>query len=316
MTRLIHRGFRTWAKRTQTRHPTYLEPGGPLEPAPGEGWVQAGPLRLHTLSWEGSGPPIVLVHGLNNSAWIWARVGAGLASASGLATTGRRVFAPTQRGHGASDKPGNFELEATSADLEAALDAWDLERVDLAGHSWGGKVVMHFAATRSQRVRSLVLADPAPPKGMPRYMAWRPVVRSAFRPERGPFPDRAALEAQMPNLLQHYVGDATDRACWDAVFCEQPDGSYRAALDDAGFHAIVKQAIQHDITELLRGLDCPVLLMLPKLSLTTSSRAWRVTRSWPRFEQRRMVGDHTFVHTNPQDTLAAMLPFLGRVEGS
>ena len=310
VTSLIHSGIQAWAGHTRARHPAYLDVDSPLPRWPRDGFVQAGEQRLQLLDWEGSGLPLVLLHGLNNTAWIWARSGAI------MATTGRRVLAPTQRGHGLSSKPSAFDLDATSADLEAFLDTVGLDRVDLAGHSWGGKAAMHFAATRPQRVRSLILADPAPPRGVSKLIAHKRLIRDAFRPERGPFPDQASLEAQMPLLLQHQVGDETDRTAWAACFTRKADGSYVAALSDEGFDAIITDGVQVDVEPLLAAITCPVLLMLPQLSLTTPGRAWsRARELWPKLDERRMVGDHTFIHTNPRDTTKAMLGFLERVEG-
>ena len=308
-TTLIHRGVQTWAERTRAKHPAYLEVDSPLLRWPRDRFIQAGDQRQQLLEWPGEGPSLVLMHGLNNTAWIWAR------TATIMAATGRRVVAPTQRGHGLSSKPtSGYDLESTSADLEATLDALELERVDLAGHSWGGKVAMHFAATRPQRVRSLTLADPAPPRGVSRLIANKRLIRDAFRPERGPFPDHQAFEAQMPLLLQHQVGDETDRTAWAACFARQADGSYVAALSDAAFDEIVTDAVQADIEPLLEAITCPVMLMLPQISLSTPGRAWsRARKLWPHLDERRMVGDHTFVHTNPRDTTAAMLGFLERV---
>jgi pimeloyl-ACP methyl ester carboxylesterase len=310
-TTLLHATIKAWARAARARHPGYLRIDGPLEPRPEERFVQAGELRLHCLSWTGTGTPVVLVHGLNNTGWIWARPGAGLAA------DGRRVLAPTQRGHGASDKRDDLSLEATSADLEALLDAEGLDRVHLAGHSWGGKVAMHFAATRPARLRSLVLADPAPPGGLHPLVGHRRSVHAAFRPERGTYPDEASMRAQMELLLHHQVGDETDREAWGAIHERRPDGGYRAALSDDGFDAILRDAIQADITPLLPGVACPVLLLLPRLSLTTGKKQWAAARAaWPSLEERRVVGDHTFVHTNPGGTLAALRPFLARIEAS
>ncbi len=304
-TALMHRGVQAWAAHTKAQHPAYLEVT-PLERWPDDGFVQAGEQRLQRLEWAGDGPPLVLLHGLNNTAWIWAR------SAAIMATTGRRVLAPTQRGHGLSSKTSSdYSLEATSADLEAFLDATGLDRVDLAGHSWGGKVAMHFAATRPARVRSLALADPAPPRGVSKLLANKRLIRDAFRPERGPFPDHDAFVNQMPLLLQHQVGDETDRTAWAACFRRKTDGSYTANLSDRGFDAIVSDAVQADIEPLLAAVSCPVLLMLPQLSLTTPGRAWSHARKvWPQLQERRMVGDHTFVHTNPLDTTKALAGFM------
>jgi len=308
-TDLMHKGVQAWAGHTKAKHPAYLDVDSPLPRWPQDSFVQAGDQRLQLLEWPGDGPPLVLLHGLNNTAWIWAR------TAAIMATTGRHVLAPTQRGHGLSTKPvTGYDLEATSADLEATLDALGLEWVDLAGHSWGGKVAMHFAATRPQRVRALVLADPAPPRGVNKLIANKRLIRDAFRPERGPFDDRESFEAQMPRLLQHQVGDETDRTAWAACFSRHPDGSYVAALADAAFDEIITDAVQADIEPLLEAITCPVMLMLPQISLSTPGRAWSQARKlWPTLDERRMVGDHTFVHTNPRDATAAMIGFLDRV---
>ena len=64
------------------------------------------------------------------------------------------------------------------ADLLAGwLDALGLERVDVAGHSMGGQVAIHFAARHTTRLRRLVLVDAA---GVPRPITPRNVARFAM----------------------------------------------------------------------------------------------------------------------------------------
>jgi pimeloyl-ACP methyl ester carboxylesterase len=93
----------------------------------------------------GAGEPVVLVHGLAGSWRWWSPLLPSLAER-------RRVYVvdlPRLRG---------TEL---SAWLEGWLDAAELERVDLAGHSLGGLVVAELAARSPQRARRLVLVAPA-----------------------------------------------------------------------------------------------------------------------------------------------------------
>ncbi len=117
----------------------------------------------------------------------------------------------------------------------------------------------------------------------------------------------------MHQLLQHQVGDATDRATWSAAYRRLPDGSYQPQLPTPAFDEIVVRAVQQDITALLARIRCPTLLLLPDLSLSPSARVWRrAKQDMPRLELQAVVGDHTFVYTNPMASSDAIQRFLDR----
>jgi pimeloyl-ACP methyl ester carboxylesterase len=100
-------------------------------------------LRLHYLHWnlENGLRPIVALHGLASNARIWEL------TAPFLTEHGYRVYAPDQRGHGLTDKPeGDYGFDTFRGDLLAFLDACQLERPILVGHSWGALVALDFAA--------------------------------------------------------------------------------------------------------------------------------------------------------------------------
>ena len=119
-------------------------------------WFQSAGLRFHYLEWSGTGPAIVLLHGLASNAWIWGEVGSRLAGRC-------RVWALDQRGHGRSGKPDQgYDFTTISADLAAFLDHLGLAGPDrplLVGHSWGGNVTLAFAAADPERARGLVWVD-------------------------------------------------------------------------------------------------------------------------------------------------------------
>jgi len=70
-----------------------------------------------------------------------------------------RVVAPDLRGHGDSEKPtGPYPISAFVGDLARLLDALDIDRAVVAGHSMGGRVAMSFALEHPKRVLGLVLA--------------------------------------------------------------------------------------------------------------------------------------------------------------
>lgn len=110
----------------------------------------------------GSGPPVVLIHGLvigNLATWFFG-------VAPRLARR-RSVLLYDQRGHGLSaPAESGFDLDTSSADLGSLLDAVDgfPGPVDVVGHSYGGAVALRFAIDRPERVRRLVVLDaPLPP---------------------------------------------------------------------------------------------------------------------------------------------------------
>jgi pimeloyl-ACP methyl ester carboxylesterase len=113
-------------------------------------------VRLHARDWGGSGPAVLLLHGLASNARIWDGVGPRLVGA------GLRVVALDLRGHGASDQPGSgYDFATVGRDLAAALAGLGLERPVLVGHSWGANVALQFAADQPGSVAGLVLVDGA-----------------------------------------------------------------------------------------------------------------------------------------------------------
>jgi pimeloyl-ACP methyl ester carboxylesterase/quercetin dioxygenase-like cupin family protein len=101
---------------------------------------------------EGDGSPLVLIHGLGLSGELWNRFGATLGSHY-------RVLRVHLRG-----APRSRELERTELSLErwaddlgAALDALDVQRPVIVGHSLGATIALKFALERPDRARALVL---------------------------------------------------------------------------------------------------------------------------------------------------------------
>ncbi len=117
-----------------------------------------GGLRLNVLSWPGDGDaakaPVVLLHGLSSNACTWQQV------ATRLAAAGHAVYAVDQRGHGHSDKPEtSYDFVTVTDDLCALCDALALTAPIVAGQSWGGNVVLTFAARYPKRTAGIVLVD-------------------------------------------------------------------------------------------------------------------------------------------------------------
>lgn len=87
---------------------------------------------------QGSGKPLVLVHGITEARGMWDPVTDGLAAQW-------HVVRVDLRGHGESDRQQPYDLATMAADLAAVVDALGLDRPLLVGHSLGGVVVTAYA---------------------------------------------------------------------------------------------------------------------------------------------------------------------------
>jgi pimeloyl-ACP methyl ester carboxylesterase len=147
-------------------------------PAPGE--QDPDELRLrrlvlhgHRMAYReaGSGPVVVLVHGITSSSATWSRVMPYLA---------RRftVLAPDLIGHGDSAKPrGDYSLGAHACGLRDLLLALGHDRATIVGHSLGGGIAMQFSYQFPERCERLVLVDSG---GLGRDVS--PLLRAATLP--------------------------------------------------------------------------------------------------------------------------------------
>lgn len=103
----------------------------------------------------GSGPPVVLVHGLGASSDYWFR------NAPALAAAGYRVLAPDLPGFGRTDgPPGGLSVPAQADALANWADALQLGPAVYVGHSLSCQAVLQLAAEQPPRVSALVLAAP------------------------------------------------------------------------------------------------------------------------------------------------------------
>jgi non-heme chloroperoxidase len=108
---------------------------------------------------QGSGQPVVLIHGFPGSSESWGKQQAALLEA------GFRVIAYDRRGYGASTKTGEgFDMDTLAADLNAVLEDLDLHDAVLVGFSMGtGEVSRYLTRYGSERVAKAVFISSLQP---------------------------------------------------------------------------------------------------------------------------------------------------------
>src|SRR5215218_1526415 len=112
-------------------------------------------LHGHRISYRtgGSGPALLLLHGITNSSETWEHVAPLLAERF-------TVIAPDLLGHGLSDTPrGDYSLGAHASGARDVLTALGIERATVVGHSLGGGIAMQFAYQFPERCERLVLVS-------------------------------------------------------------------------------------------------------------------------------------------------------------
>lgn len=106
---------------------------------------------------EGSGQPVVLVHGFASSARVnWLDTG----WMDWLVEAGYRAIALDNRGHGDSVKLHHVEdyrLDKMSDDVLSLIDHLELPRIRAIGYSMGARILIDFASRHSGRLEQLVL---------------------------------------------------------------------------------------------------------------------------------------------------------------
>jgi pimeloyl-ACP methyl ester carboxylesterase len=105
---------------------------------------------------QGTGSPVVLLHGFPELAYSWRH------QLPVLAGAGFRAIAPDQRGYGFTTAPedvADYGISQLIADVHGLLDALDLDSASFVGHDWGALVLWHMAMLAPERIDKLVILN-------------------------------------------------------------------------------------------------------------------------------------------------------------
>ncbi len=130
-----------------------------------EGRLDHVSIHGHDMAYrmEGSGPALLLLHGIAGSSRTWRDVIPRL-------TDRFTVVAPDLMGHGQSEKPiGDYSLGGFATGIRDLIEVLDIDRVSVVGQSFGGGVAMQLAYQHPERCERLVLVDSG---GLGREVNW------------------------------------------------------------------------------------------------------------------------------------------------
>jgi haloalkane dehalogenase len=132
-------------------------------------------LHMHVVD-EGSGEPVLLLHGEPTSSYLWRNV------IPPLLAAGYRAIAPDLIGFGRSDKPadvGWYSYDRHVASIAHLVEELDLERLTLVVHDWGGPIGLRVAVEHEARIARIVILDTGIGVGAPgeTWLRFREAVR-------------------------------------------------------------------------------------------------------------------------------------------
>ncbi len=200
--------------------------------AEGPGRLRFARIRTEAGSYSvleaGTGPPILMLHGLGGNKASFLPTVAALAPSY-------RTIAVDLLGFGDSDKPlgASYGPQFQARGIERLLDALELDRAHFIGHSMGGRVALEVGFRSPERTNGLVLMTPA--MAWLRERRWAPYLRW-IRPELGllQITPRPLVEAFMKWIVP---GDGTP---WGASAIDEFVRIYTTARGRAAFYAAAR----------------------------------------------------------------------------
>jgi pimeloyl-ACP methyl ester carboxylesterase len=220
--------------------------------------VEAGTLRLSVRDHPGGSPPILALHGLASNARWWDLVAARLSPRW-------RVLAPDLRGHGRSDRPDSgYSFAEVVDDLRGLVEATGLDRLVVAGHSWGASVALWFAATLPERVLGCICVDGGAANMREHFPTWAEAEERLRPPRMSGITEASVREWARGGSLAE-GGDP--EAAADILlgnFEEAEDGTVHPRLSLEHHMEIAHRLWELDAFELLTRVECPVLFIPAK----------------------------------------------------
>lgn len=235
-------------------------------PFSGEGSIVAPDGTRLWFRVSGEGPALIFQNGVGVTTTFWDAV------AERFAAAGYRTVVWDYRGHGRSEDPRDpnaLDLATCVEDLRAVMDALEIERACLLGHSMGSQLGWEFYRLHPGRVAGLVPTLGTYRDAVSTFydLSWlAPRIFSAARFLADSFPEvarkLAALPSVHPRLAERVirrlaiVHPTLSPSDWLPTYLE-----HMARLDPRVFFALAKAIQEHDATDLLPRIRVPVLVV-------------------------------------------------------
>ena len=253
-------------------------------------------ITLSYLEWGKSGQPVLLLHGLADTALVWSRLGESLVAQF-------HTIAPDMRGHGNSDKPQDgYDFLTLICDLEELMDSVGWEKAHIVGHSWTGKLVAVWMKHSPSRFRSAVLVDPFFIGRLPAVFKYSfPLLYKVlpFLKMMGPFESFEQAEAVAKGLKQYRDWSELQRQAFEGSVEQKQDGRWGSKFTAAARDRIFEEVMC--VAGLTEKLDIPTMFVQPKAGLNRTALQLKPYRKYlSQLEIRSVPGNHWAFLVEPE----------------
>jgi len=253
-------------------------------------------------------PPVLMIHGWGCSAYIYRD------NMPAIAKAGFHVIAFDLKGHGLSDKPqkdSEYTIESLIDHVDDVIDALELDRPTLVGHSLGGSLAYHYASRHSDRVRALALLSPVGLTGVPLMTFYRLLTPSFMLP----FMRRVKPTTVVKVALRRVYGKRGRPTARDLAEYLAPSqfpeyaGAVRALLHTYDWKAAKRRE--------LRKVLLPAIGMWGTLDHLMPKEGMRIYVPLIPGIELRPIQDagHVITEETPQEVNSALVDLLRRVHG-
>lgn len=210
--------------------------------------IESNGTRIHVRQRGSSELALVFLHYYGGSSRTWDGVASELADRY-------RIVATDHRGWGDSDAPADgYRIADLAADAQGVIEALELRRYVLVGHSMGGKVAQLIASRRPNGLEGLVLVAPSPPTPMLLSDEQRETLAGAYS-------TRESVEFVIDHVLTAKRLDAARRE-------QVIEDSLRAAPQAKA--AWPNVAMREDIAAATASIDAPTIVISGELDQVDS----------------------------------------------
>lgn len=147
----------------------------------------------------GSGPPLIILHGLYGSSDNWISI-------AKMLSEYYTVYLPDLRNHGRSPHSELMSYQAMSEDLLELTHQLNLDHFFLAGHSMGGKVAMSFALTWPEKISGLLIVDISPfvnePGENTEYLKHKTILEAMYKLDLSKITTRNDADAELKKNIK------------------------------------------------------------------------------------------------------------------
>jgi haloacetate dehalogenase len=271
----------------------------------------------------GGGPPLVLLHGYPQTQVMWHKLAPELAKSFSLVI-------PDLRGYGASsipaDTPDHFSYSkrAMAQDVCDVMDALGHRQFLVCGHDRGGRVAYRLALDEPARVLRLAVLDIVPTYDMWHRLTPALAMKTfhwTFLAQPAPWPERM-IGADPIGWLEDKIGSWNASGPLSATFASEALAHYRAFFaQPQRLHATCEDyraGATYDLKageadrEAGRKIACPTLALWGAAGIPGKTDGpLAIWREWCADVRGQAIAcGHFLAEEAPQETLAALVPFL------